>query len=247
MNTEPYVRLHLFFATENDRALIVRQGPSRQFRMILWHRDTDTFQDGQWIRHKVYLERCSLSPDGRHFIYFALDGRWSNETRGSFTALSRPPYWTALSLFPEGDTWGGGGVFLDDIHYWASGDADIIGRDEGLSRVRLGEPEKGCTTGIRLMSGGRAPLDRSATRRLLAEPRPADARALFARMAVPQGDALDRYDTQGGCLYRRQGMELEPIRDFTDMEFEPVRAPYDWREGKEADEPVPWHPLDGEG
>ena len=52
-------------------------------------------------------------------------------------------------------------------------------------------------------------------------------------------DLMDRYDTQGGKLYRRNGMELELIRDFTDMEFEPIRAPYDWRqEGSD-----PWHPL----
>ena len=244
MKTDPLIRLHLFFATETDRALILRQGPSRQFRMILWHRATDRFEDGQWIRSKIYVERCSLSPDGRHFIYFALDGRWSAETRGSFTALSRPPFWTALSLFPEGDTWGGGGVFLDNIHYWASGDADIIGRDKGLSRIRLAEPDKGCTTGIRLMSGARAPLDRTVTRRLLADPPPRDARALFERMPAPPGDTLDRYDTKGGCLYRRRGMELELIRDFTDMAFEPIRAPYDWREGDE--DPVLWHPLDGD-
>lgn len=244
MNTDPLIRLHLFFATDNDRAVILRQGPSKTFRMILWHRDSDTFEDGQWIRNKIYVERCSLSPDGRHFIYFALDGRWGSDGRGAFTALSRPPWWTALALFPVGDTWGGGGVFLDNVHYWASGDADIIGRDEGLARVTLGKPEKGCTTGIRLMTGRRAPLDRRATRRLLADPAPADAGALFRRMAVPPGDALDRYDTQGGVLYRRRGLELEPIRDFTDMGFEPMRAPYDWRDANDPAEPAPWHPLD---
>lgn len=242
MNTDPLIRLHLFFATDNDRALILRQGPSRRYRMILWHRDGDTFEDGQWIDRKVYVERCSLSPDGRHFLYFTLNGRWWSDTRGSFTALSRPPYWTALALFPEGDTWGGGGVFLDNTHYWASGNADIVGRGEGLARVRLGEPDKGCTTGIRLDSGARAPLDRSATRRLLADPPPANAREIFDRMAVPPGDALDRYDTQGGRLYRRDGLDLTLIRDFSDMEFEPVRAPYDWRD----DRAEPWHPLDGD-
>lgn len=246
MNTDPIIRLHLYFATENDRALILRQGPSKQYRMILWHRDTDTFEDGQWIKNKVYIERCSLSPDGKHFLYFLLDGRWSADARGSFTALSRPPYWTALALFPEGDTWGGGGVFLDDTHYFAYGDADIIGRDEGLARVNLGEPEKGCTTGIRLVSGGRAPLDRAATKRLLAEPRPKDVWDLYQRMAVPEGDALDRYDTMGGKLYRRHGQELELIRDFTDMEFEPIRAPYDWRDDRPNGDPQHWHPLDGE-
>ena len=60
------------------------------------------------------------------------------------------------------------------------------------------------------------------------------------------GDALDRYDTQGGVLYRRRGLELEPIRDFTDMAFEPMRAPYDWRDANDPAEPAPWHPLDGD-
>lgn len=207
--------------------------------MILWHRNTDTFVDGQWIKRKVYVERCDLSPDGEHFLYFTLDGRWSSHAKGSFTALSKPPYWTALSLFPQGDTWGGGGQFIDNKHYQADGDADIIGRDDGLYRVTLGKPEKGCTTGIRLINGQRAPLSREVTRRLLSEPVPKEPWALLQRARVNTGRELDRYDTKGGKLYRRHGLELELIRDFTDMEFEPIRAPYDWRpEGSD-----PWHPL----
>lgn len=212
MTPDPVVRLHLFFATENDRALIVRQGPTRQFRMILWHRDTDTFENGQWLRQKVYVERCSLSPDGRHFIYFALDGRWSSEARGSYTALSRPPYWTALALFPEGDTWGGGGDFVDNERFWASGDADIIGRAEGLTRITLDEANAGW---------------RDAVSRFFQRARPSTSPAGAGETGRARHDALDRYDTQGGCLYRRRGMELELIRDFTEMEFERIRAPYD--------------------
>lgn len=242
MNTAPLIRLYLFFATKNDRAVILRQGPSKQFRMILWHRDTDTFEDGQWIKHKVYVEGCSLSPDGQHFLYFVLDGKWDSDAMGSYTALSKPPYWTALSVFPCGDTWGGGGLFIDDIHYFAGGDADIIGRDDGLSRVTFGAPEKGCTTGIRLMTGGRAPLDRALTKRILADPQPKDAREVFDRLTAPQTDALDRYDTMGGKLYRRDGQELELIRDFTDMEFERIRAPYDHR----PEDDLSWHPLKDE-
>lgn len=234
MTTEPLIRLHLFFATENDRAVILRQGPSRTYCMILWHRDTGVFEDGQWLKSKVYVERCALSPDGQHFLYFALDGNWSGAARGSFTALSRPPYWSALALFPAGDTLGGGGVFLDNGHYWASGDPDIIGRDAGLARVRPAVPDKRCATGIRLISGARAPLDRTAARRLLADPRPKTIEDVFERMPPPPGDAPDRYDTKGGRLYRRRGADLDLIRDFTDMAFRPVRAPYDWREGDGA-------------
>ena len=61
---------------------------------------------------------------------------------------------------------------------------------------------------------------------------------------MPRGDALDRYDTMGGKLYRRLGQDLELIRDFTQMEFEPIRAPYDWRDETDPDESRPWHPLD---
>lgn len=239
MSMRPIVRLHLFFATENDRAVIVRQGPTRQFRMILWHRDTDTFEDGQWIKQKVYVERCALSADGQHFLYFLLDGKWGRESRGSYSALCRPPYWTALSLFPQGDTWTGQSLFLDKTHYFAWGGPDIIGRDEGLARVTFGEPSKGCSMGIRLMNGQRAPLSRSLTKRLRAEPVPRDKIQLYNRLTEPQTDALTRYDTQGGKLFRRHGMELELIRDFTEMTFEPLRAPYDWR----PEETETWHPL----
>ncbi|WP_375228033.1 hypothetical protein [Roseobacter sp. S98] len=234
----PVVRLHLFFATENDRAVILRQGPSKQWRMILWHRDTDRFEDGQWLKQKVWPGRCALSPDGANFIYFALDGHWKGPAEGAYSALSQPPYWTALSLFPCGDTWGGGGFFLDNRHYFATGGADIIGRDAGLSRVRPGAPEKGCSSGIRLMSGARAPLDRAATRRILADPAPEGLKDIHDRMPAPQSDAGEQYETQGSALFRRQDVDLVLIRDFGDMTFEPVRAPYDWR-----DNDASWHPL----
>ncbi len=240
--TKPVIRLHLFFATENDRAVILRQGPTQQFRMILWHRDSDTFEDGQWLKHKVYVERCDLSPDGRHFLFFALDGNWQSDAAGTYSAISRPPYWTAVALFPCNSTWSGGGFFLDSTHYYAVGGPDIVGRDDGLARVTFGEPEKGCTTGIRLVDGKRAALSRAVTRRILADPAPTDITDIHARARAPGSDALDRYDTQGGKLYRRVGMELDLIRDFTEMEFERIRAPYDWR----PDRPEPWHPSKDE-
>lgn len=232
--TAPVVRLHLFFATDNDRTLILRQGPSKTFRMILWHRDTDRFEDGQWLKHKVYVERCDLSPDGRHFLYFAQNGHWQGETRGSYTALSRPPYFTALALFPEGDTWGGGGRFLDNSLYVASGDTDIVGRDDGLVRLYRRKPDSACPSGLRGPDGKCARIGK-------------DKAARAFDTSPPRHPAFDLYDTMGGKLYRRDGLDLTLIRDFTDMTFEPIRAPYDWRENttpaKTAD---PWHPLQDE-
>lgn len=238
MNTEPVIRLHLFFARENSKAVILRQGPSKVFRMILWDRDTDQFEDGQWMRHKIYTEWCDLSPDGRYFLYYALDGKWGAESHGSYNALSRPPYFTALALFPEGTTYSSGGRFLDHIHYVVSGDADIIGRDEGLVRLYRKQPDKSCPTGLHRIDGRCARIGKIKAARLDENP------------PVSHTLALDRYDTVGGCLYHRRDNALTLIRDFTDMAFEPIRAPYDWRtpDGKGATtQPNPWHPLDGEG
>jgi hypothetical protein len=233
---EPYVRLHLFFATENDRAIILRQGPSKHYRMILWHRNTDTFEDGQWIRQRIYLDMCDLSPDGRHFIYFTLNGHWSDESKGAYTVISRPPYFTALSLFPEGSTWGGGGRFLNNKRYVAVGASDIIGRDDGLQRLLRLEKTTAYPTGLKTKRGKPAALETGELERL------------EAPIAASRTSGLDHYDTMGGKLYRRRGDEFELIRDFNEMTFERVRAPYDWREERsDTEESRPWHPLDNEG
>ncbi len=233
--SKPVVRLHLFFATENDTAVILRQGPMKQFRLILWHRDTDTFEDGQWLKHKVYLDWCDLSPDGRHFIYFMLDAKWSSDTEGAYTVISRPPYFTAIALFPEGDTWAGGGRFLDNANYVAVGGSDIIGRDEGLTRLFRREPTKDCPTGLFQADGRCARIDKAKA-------------ATLDNFEPPSWThALDRYDTLGGKLYRRAGNELELIRDFNDMAFEEILAPYDWRDASGGENSAkPWHPLAGE-
>jgi hypothetical protein len=65
----------------------------------------------------MYPEKCDLSPDGKLFIYFAGKFRACEVANGygrTWTAVSRPPYLTALALWPMGDTWGGNGVFLDN-------------------------------------------------------------------------------------------------------------------------------------
>ncbi len=243
----PVVRLHLFFARASTLAVILRQGPTRHMRMILWDTRNDSFTDGQWTKQKVYVDRCAISPDGRHFLYFMLDGRWHTPAEGAYTAISRPPYWTALALFPEGSTWGGGGVFLDAAHFVADGGDDVIGRAEGLTRVYRREPTHRCRTGLQLGSGAPAPLERAVRDKLLELDPP--YRLGDAGLDAQSQKTLDRYDTQGGRLYRRTGGDIDLIRDFTEMAFEPVRAPYDWRDLAEdgGEARTTWHPLDREG
>lgn len=111
-------RLHVLLAREAPVGLVVRRGPSKQVCTVLWNRKNDTFQLGQWLKGRIYARRSDLSPDGRYFIYFAMNGRWHSEARGSWTAISRTPYLKAIALFPKGDCWHGGGLFTSNSRYW---------------------------------------------------------------------------------------------------------------------------------
>lgn len=115
MQIEFPARLYIVMAREAPRAVILRRGPSNWVRVILWHTDTDTFEGGQWLRGRIYGERCALSPDGTLFLYFAAQHqKYGDGYLGTWTALSKPPYLTALALWPLGHTWSGGGVFIDN-------------------------------------------------------------------------------------------------------------------------------------
>src|SRR5436309_1302521 len=111
-------RLHVLLARGSRAALVIRRGPSKSVCTVLWNRDRDTFKLGQWMRGRIYERRCDLSPDGRRFIYFAMNGRWQSETKGSWTAISHVPYLKAISLFAKGDCWHGGGLFVSDREFW---------------------------------------------------------------------------------------------------------------------------------
>jgi hypothetical protein len=226
----PTLRLHLFFAQEAPLAVILRQGPSKLFRMILWHTDSNRFEDGQWLKQKVYVEWCDLSPDGQHFLYFTLNGDWGGETRGSYTVLCRPPYFTALALFPLGDTWSGGGQFLDSRRYIADGDTDIIGRAEGMERVDQMALKREAANRNMRSTADDMPVSRAFQIGMVGDRDP--------------GPKSDRYETLGGKLYRRRGAELDLIRYFTEMAFEEILSP-DAPRGTGAPS-RDWHPLDGE-
>lgn len=106
-------RLSVFLARAARTAVILRRGPSEWARLSVWNRDEDSFRHGQWFHGRVYGRRCDLSPDGRLFVYFAAKhGRPPDEGVGdAWTAICRPPYFTALTLWPNIGSWFGGGVF----------------------------------------------------------------------------------------------------------------------------------------
>ena len=117
-NPLPPCRLSLVFAAGVSIAVIIRRGPSNWFHVIKWNTATDTFELGQWLHGKIYAERCGLSPDGLLFVYFAAKRSHVRKTEGyreTYTAVSKPPYLTALAMWPEGSTWGGGGRFTKNL------------------------------------------------------------------------------------------------------------------------------------
>jgi len=111
-------RLHAVFARSASTAVVFRRGPSKQVATYLWERSSDSFHLGQWLKGRIYERRTDLSPDGQHLIYFAMNGNWGSEARGSWTAVSKVPYLKALDLHPKGDCWEGGGLFLSNNKYW---------------------------------------------------------------------------------------------------------------------------------
>jgi hypothetical protein len=111
-------RVHIILARMAETAIIIRRGPSKQVCTLLWNRKRDTFELGQWLKGRIYERRCDLSPDGTHFIYFAMNGKWRTDSMGSWTAISRTPYLKAIGFWPNGSCWNGGGLFLSNSRYW---------------------------------------------------------------------------------------------------------------------------------
>ena len=109
----PPARLFVLLARQASIGVILRRGPSDWVQMIKWHTDTETLEQGQWFKGRVYENKCDLSPDGNLFVYFVFKG--SREKYGyAWTAISRPPYFAPLALWTEYGTVGGGGSFIDN-------------------------------------------------------------------------------------------------------------------------------------
>jgi hypothetical protein len=122
MKSKPTVpcRLQLLLAPRAPVGVIFRRGPSKWVQLIKWDTKTDSFDHGQWFHGHIYAGRSDLSPDGSLLIYFA--SKFNKKTlldtefTYAWTAISRPPYLTALAVWPKGDCWHGGGLFITTDH-----------------------------------------------------------------------------------------------------------------------------------
>lgn len=108
VQTEPSTRIFGIAASASPRVVLFRRGPSKQVLCVLWNTATHEFFAGQWFKGRIYEERCDLSPNGDKLVYLAADQR---PPMYAWTAVSRPPFLTALALWPNLGTWGGGGLW----------------------------------------------------------------------------------------------------------------------------------------
>jgi hypothetical protein len=111
----PACRLQVLLARSAPVGVIFRRGPTRWVQLIKWDTRQDSFEEGQWFRGHIYVGRSDLSPTGSFLIYFA--SKFSRKTvvdkeyTYAWTAISKPPFLTALALWPKGNCWHGGGLF----------------------------------------------------------------------------------------------------------------------------------------
>lgn len=108
-------RIHVLLARDAPVGLVIRRGPSKCVATLLWDRRTDEFQLGQWLKGRIYEDRCDLSPDGKHFLYFA-----TKKANYYWTAISRAPYLKALVLLRQLDSYYGGGLWTGRKSFWSS-------------------------------------------------------------------------------------------------------------------------------
>jgi hypothetical protein len=135
-------RLSVLLASEAPVGVVLRRGPSKLVRLVIWDRSNDKFKPGPWFRGRIFADRSDISPDGRHMIYFAMGGvKWAiSATRGTWTAISELPSLKATALWGQGDTWGGGGMFTSNCSFWLEADQNtfLIRDNSGLRRETYG-------------------------------------------------------------------------------------------------------------
>lgn len=105
----PACRLKFLFSSKGKRCVILRRGPSNWVRLVLWDIAKNEFIQGQWLNGPI--RDFDISPNGDHIIYFVS----YHKTRFPYlwVAISRPPYFSALAMWPISDAWGGSCAFID--------------------------------------------------------------------------------------------------------------------------------------
>jgi len=95
---EPCPLLYIYFAKEAKIAIILCKHPSKDYCLILWDTAKDTFIKGQWLRKgRIAPQRAQISHNGLYWRYILKrceDNPWPH----LYEIISKPPYFTAISL-----------------------------------------------------------------------------------------------------------------------------------------------------
>jgi len=105
-----FARIKMLHARKVNTTVIFRRGPSKWVQVLKWNTETDEIVEGQWFNGRIYTEKSDLSPYGNYMIYFAAKFK-AEKNEYTWTAISKPPYLTAIALWKKEDTFDGGGLF----------------------------------------------------------------------------------------------------------------------------------------
>jgi len=103
-------RIKILNASKANQSVIFRRGPSKWVQLLKWNTKTDEILPRQWFNGRIYSNKSDLSPYGEYMIYFAAKFKMIVD-QYSWTALSKPPYYSALAIWKKEDTYDGGGYF----------------------------------------------------------------------------------------------------------------------------------------
>jgi len=222
----PSPRLFGIPATRAPVVAVLRRGPSAWSHLGRWDVARGAYEPGAWIRANLYPQRCDLSPDGRWLSYFTLKGPGRWKPGGTYVAISRLPWLTALAAWGTCGTWTRGFHFVDSRRDWQV-DAPDVG-DPAPCRRKFGlVPTRAATFAVERRRGWRetadtpprAPSDAWDEQRAVAmeKARPRSAgrtrlvvRGWFAafRSAVPGGAKDLRYDiADDGTVHPLPGVQ----------------------------------------
>jgi len=105
-----FARIKMLHARKANTSVIFRRGPSKWVQVLKWNTKTDEITEGQWFNGRIYTDKSDLSPYGNYMIYFAAKFK-EEKNQYTWTAISKPPYLTAIALWKKNDTFDGGGLF----------------------------------------------------------------------------------------------------------------------------------------
>lgn len=131
-----YARIEMLHARKTNETVIFRRGPSKWVQLLKWNTNKDKITPGQWFKGNIYARKADLSPCGNYLIYFAAKFKKA-KNQYAWTAISKPPYLTAIALWKKGDTFNGGGLFESSKKIYLSHTKSESKLEQGFSIDRL--------------------------------------------------------------------------------------------------------------